>query len=703
MLRSLDTAVSGIKAHQLRLDVIGNNIANVNTTGFKYSRVQFAESFAQTIRGALAPNGNNGGVNPLLAGMGVEIQSIDTIHSQGTIEQTDKATDAAINGNGYFIVHDKAIDLASYTRNGNFGLNANGILTTQDGLFVQGWMANNTGTVNNATPVGDITIPLDETMVPKSTTSVSFGGNLYHPQILDPASSVANQFGNFIPTPAADGSAAAINVTSGQFVINGVSVTGSIPVVAANTRTFAQSLQELADMINKFTPQTNVFATMKTVPDVAGTVQARIILTSSVLGDDSQIVVSGTAIPQVNATAIVNAGTTTTETITNYGQDAGGNGVLAGAINFASGAIVVNGVDIGSLTTTPLTNTSEQNAQSILALINAKTSLHGVTAETDGNGHIRFRSKAKDIILSGSSVGQDGTTAGADVTTRLYAGLNKARNATVYSGATIDVYDAGGGKHPITYYYNADYNEVYGGVAGNNWLTGTRVQNDWHWATSTTDTQILLDSKDENGNETDHTIKFDQRGVLQTVNGKMRMHFNSAIPVPPGGFITRDWLQPQVMKINLGTTGKTDGLTQFMTPATLAATDQDGYTKGDLISFNIASTGVINGIYDNGRRKAIAQLALANFVNPMGLTRSASNSQGSHTVFQETENSGRARIGTAQSVGYGEVKGSALELSNVDLTNQFTDMIVTERGFQANARVITTSDEILQEVVALKR
>jgi flagellar hook protein FlgE len=153
----------------------------------------------------------------------------------------------------------------------------------------------------------------------------------------------------------------------------------------------------------------------------------------------------------------------------------------------------------------------------------------------------------------------------------------------------------------------------------------------------------------------------------------------------------------QTINIDLGTNGDFDGVTQFAAPSTTKAVEQDGYGLGYLESFTVDSSGVITGVYSNGNKAPIAQVALATFTNPQGLVTEGDNN------FRQTNNSGIANIGTAESAGRGKITAGTLEMSNVDLAEQFTDMIVTQRGFQANSRSITTSDQMLQELLTLKR
>ena len=108
MMRSMFSAVSGLKTHQIRMDVIGNNIANVNTIGYKAQRASFQEMFSQTMRGASAPTSDSGGTNPQQVGLGVSLASIDTIQNQGNLQSTSKTTDIAIQGSGFFVVQDGA-------------------------------------------------------------------------------------------------------------------------------------------------------------------------------------------------------------------------------------------------------------------------------------------------------------------------------------------------------------------------------------------------------------------------------------------------------------------------------------------------------------------------------------------------------------------------------------------------------------------
>jgi len=172
------SAVSSLKAHQLKMDVIGNNIANVNTVGFKGSRVTFQEVFSQTLRGAGRPQeGGRGGTNPQQVGLGINVNSMDTFHTRGAVERTDYNTDLMINGDGFFIVSDTtAGSNKNYTRAGSFGLDTDGNLVTSDGYYVLGYKSDGKGGFVES--LEGLKISKSITSPPKATNTAVFEGNI---------------------------------------------------------------------------------------------------------------------------------------------------------------------------------------------------------------------------------------------------------------------------------------------------------------------------------------------------------------------------------------------------------------------------------------------------------------------------------------------------------------------------------------------
>lgn len=177
MMRSMYSGISGLKNHQVRMDVIGNNIANVNTTGYKKSRVVFKDTLYQSLRGASRATDARGGTNPMAIGMGMTVSSVDQIHTPATATYTNKTTDLAIDGNGYFIVESGG--QTYYTRAGNFDFDELGyFVSTSNGYRVQGWMADKYGAIDTVQASRAIDISSFKTVNPNATTQVNFTGNL---------------------------------------------------------------------------------------------------------------------------------------------------------------------------------------------------------------------------------------------------------------------------------------------------------------------------------------------------------------------------------------------------------------------------------------------------------------------------------------------------------------------------------------------
>ncbi len=446
MLRSLMSGVSGARGHQTFLDVVGNNIANVNTVGFKKSNVRFQDLLYQTSRGAMPPVEGRGGVNSLQVGLGVRVAAIETIHTQGNINYTGSDTDVAIQGNGYYVLADGENRI--YTRAGNFTLDSqNKIVQAGTGYRVQGYEMTPDPTdptkFIQGSSLSDISIPLGAKMEARATTKIGFRCNL--DSRVEP---VAEEEWNPYATP---------------------------PVVPAEASSYSTTT-EIYDSLGK-----------------AHELEVTWVRTGN--KEDNQW--SWYAhMPDLN----------------------GGQVVGRGQFSFG---------DDGKIVTTPDPNTS------------------------------------------------------------------------------------------IT---------VNFGVEG------------------AEDSTILLDFT--------------------------------------GGSFDKETIE---------------GVTQYASPFTTKGYFQDGCKMGTLEKFAVAYDGTVMGSYNNGQNVPMYRLALANFVNPEGLTKVG------ETHFQESSNSGLAQIGIPGADGNGVLVGGALELSNIDLTEEFTQLILAQRGFQANARVITTSDQVLEEQINLKR
>ena len=400
MLRSLFSGVSGLRAHQTMLDVVGNNIANVNTTGFKSSSVEFQDTLSQQLKAAGAPQGAQAGTNPAQVGLGVQVAAVNTAFTQGPAETTGVSTDLMIQGDGFFIVNDGGQQV--YTRDGAFSFDTNGNLTTANGAMVQGWTATG-GTVNTSGTVGGIKLPLGTSMAPTKTDSAVLAGNL-----------------------PADGS-----------------------------------------------------------------------------GD-------------------------------------------------------------------PPTN-------------------------------------------------------------------------------DLKVYDQKGQMVDVTLSYTYD--------------TATKV-----WSLNYNDPSIVPPATQPAAT----ALAFNADGTLSTT---------SPVSVTLNG---------QTVALDIS------GITSYGGANTTEVVSSTGNAMGSLASYSISPDGTIEGVFTNGMKQPLGQIALATFNNPGGLNK-VGNSE-----YSESVNSGQAQIGAAGTGSRGQLAAGELEGSNVDLSQEFSNLIIAERGFEANSKVITTSDEVLQDLVNLK-
>ncbi len=283
-------------------------------------------------------------------------------------------------------------------------------------------------------------------------------------------------------------------------------------------------------------------------------------------------------------------------------------------------------------------------------------SLLGFTAVTSGN-------------ISAGSSDVSNSAGGAFV-------LASAGDTSNFS-TPVTVYDSLGNSHVMTMYYRKDN------------LGGTG--NVWEWF-------AIVDAADSTSGTTEiqaqGTVTFDTNGALYS---------ESTITYPTGGFdFTGGAAQNQQIAVNFGTSigeggSGTDMTTQYGTASGLAGLTQDGYASGTLRSISVAQDGLISGVYSNGRDLTLGQMLLASFQSVEGLKSSGNN------LYSETYSSGQALVGAPGSSGRGSVQANTLELSNIDIAEQFVGMITAQRGFQASSRIITTTDELLAELVNLKR
>jgi flagellar hook protein FlgE len=231
MLRSLFSGISGLRAHQQMMDVTGNNIANVNSIGYKSSQTIFEDTLSQMLRGAGAPqtgpNGSQGGTNPAQVGLGVRLAGINTNFVQGSAQSTGRPTDLMVSGDGFFIVD--SVNEQLFTRAGAFNFDADGRLVTPTGAAVQGWPAAN-GVVNTAAPLGDIRLPMGTQIAPTPTGQMVLSGNLEG--TLTAGADVVRTIRGYSPQGTETDLTATFRPTAGGWTVDfagGPAATGAVP------------------------------------------------------------------------------------------------------------------------------------------------------------------------------------------------------------------------------------------------------------------------------------------------------------------------------------------------------------------------------------------------------------------------------------------------------------------------------------------
>ena len=176
MIRSMSTALSGLRNHQVMIDIVGNDIANVSTVGFKGSVAVFSDVLSQTLNGVQSPGGDSAGTNPAQIGLGSRLAGTQQSFTQGAIQRTERNSDVAIQGDGFFVIGNGDDEL--YTRAGSFNLDARGRLATVDGTLVKGWQSGANGAIDINAAIGPIEIRVGDLLPPDQTTEVGVGGNL---------------------------------------------------------------------------------------------------------------------------------------------------------------------------------------------------------------------------------------------------------------------------------------------------------------------------------------------------------------------------------------------------------------------------------------------------------------------------------------------------------------------------------------------
>ncbi|MDZ7377948.1 MAG: flagellar hook-basal body complex protein [candidate division KSB1 bacterium] len=661
MMRSLFAGVSGLRNHQLQMDVIGHNIANVNTVGFKAGRVTFQESLAQLLRAASRPGSQTGGQNPMQVGTGMNVGAVDTLFTQGSLQPTGLMTDLAIQGDGFFIVSDGALQY--YTRAGTFQIDANGALVHPGtGYILQGVMADADGTIQPSSAVQNIVLPFGQKVPARATTLVSFSCNLdADTQAL--AQILAGDLSSHAVVTAT-GAPTSLTIVAGTndtltiTVDNdaGGTVTKSITLAAG---TYASVDDLVAEINAKLRADTSLNGEVIAELATVGTATVVRLRTVDAGGSSTKLAVAGNAATNLKLPATTATGTTASTAINSLPQ-------VTTALT-AGDVIRISGLNPdGSVVNSTYTYAAGDTVQDLLDAINA--ALSGATASLDSEGRLLVTDNVAGTSMTNLSLTLDDVdSSGSLFRVPQFLMYQEGRDAGTHT-ASIEVYDSLGQTHNLAITFTN--------------ISTSSNPNRWSWEVVIDDGKITPSSGSKG------TVSFNSDGSLLVFssNDGQPLTFN------PG-----NGAETVAITLDAGRGNDFAGITQLRSVSTTVAKSQDGYGMGNLQSISIDATGRITGQFSNGVSQVLAQVLLANFTNPAGLEHAGDN------LYLETANSGNAVKGVAGTTIAASISAGALEMSNVDLAEEFTQMIIAQRGFQANARVIATSDTILDEIVRLKR
>jgi len=695
---AMNTAVSGLRSQQTFMEVIANNISNSGTIGFKRGRMTFEESFSTLLQGASRPPGDEGGVNPLQLGSGSSIGSIDTVITQGAIQSTGNNTDIAIRGDGFFVVSDGQNDM--FTRAGSFQWDSNGRLVIPfNGLKVQGRVADAEGVVDDGSPIQDIVVPFGTIDPAQQTTEVKFVGNLdssaqpagniittdplYSREIAGLATDINGLFAKGDANIQITGmSSLSTTVNIEVSAADGTETKQTYTYVAEDTSATSKDFHTFDDLISEIN---NDFSSLMSVAlNDSGALEFTNL-------DDPANTLNITSVNSVLSTALSAAnGVVGQRTTDEFSHVAVGTDALTSLRNSkgedlgltSTDTIAINGNVGGEAIALASVNVDDGSGGSITFgdFIKEVSNSFGVT-NVDG---VQINSATGALVINADGGLQNEIT-GVNITTNAASSggtsqvFDNVFDATVGNwsetqsaedvthSASVRVFDSLGNDHSLTLEFKKDVS----------------LPNRWTWS-------ITVPEPAEMTGGYSGTVAFDANGILESFSyddGAVSLTFD-----PKNGADV-----PVEIDMNFGTLGRSDGISQFASTSTVIARNQDGYASGVLDNVVIDDQGTITGSFTNGNSRVIAKLVLATFNNPAGLLRVGDN------TYDVSSNSGLPIYGFAGSSINATLTPGAVEMSNVDIAEEFTNMITAQRTFQANARTITTSDELMQETVNLKR
>jgi flagellar hook protein FlgE len=636
MSSSFITALAGLRANQSWLDIVGHNLANTNTPGFKASRALFSDQFSRLVKPATSPSGALGGTNPLQIGLGTKLAHVDRNMNQGALNLTGRTFDLALSGRGFFAVSDGTRTF--YSRVGSFGLDSDyNMVDVRTGYKVLD--------ADGQT----FTVEIDEVVPPKATESISIQGNL-PAQVTGPLAEILESSSSLVegtPATIAGSNGGPFAIPAGETWTMELIVNGGAPQqVSVASVTGSVTAQEIVDAINQLdhvtasvngaggidlvSDKNGESSTIKVTPGAVGKDLAALVGfgTSLVTGTES----AATAASDLNALVTTLSQYAVGDKIEISGTDADGTPIAATFSYGIDGTTVQDLVDF-------------LNAQLGQATVSFDTATQKLEIQADATGEAELSLAITD------AVGQAGKGDWSELAMAVTTNGTGPDTAT----STVEVFDEAGTTHLVTLTFERQDDGTWNMVASVPATEGTMVAS------------------------TVQGITFNPDGSLVT---------------PSSAQISIDFVGQSTQSIDLalGQAGTFDGLTQFGSGPNVLADSQDGYGVGELASLGVDDTGTIQGFYTNGQSLELGQFGVATFANEMGLETYGDN------YLVETPNTGQRTLAGGKAGPAGAVVGGALEESNVDTAEEFVRMIQAQRGFQANARVITAQSALLEEV-----
>ncbi len=685
MMRSLFSGVSGLKSHQTRMDVIGNNIANVNTTGYKSKKLNFSDMLYQTTQAASGPSNNVGGINPRQIGLGVKTAAINTtITQEGATQSTGNPFDLKLTGEAFFVVSDGTNTY--YTRDGSFDVDkAGNLCMASTGYIVKGWPADDEGRIIDGA-VSNLNVMAKNSYDAAATTKASASGmidatdtnletkngKIMNLQVLDNKGYEYNlQFG-ILPQKTTTSGTRDIHNSETEYALKNTiykvdasKLEYSYPVGTENRILSSTDSPDLITALDKA-----VWASVSAGAATGGVTS----MTYTNPGDTNN-----TMKITINADFLNNNNLDLLQYSELMGRE------LTVSFSGDTGYVTTT---TGAPPTYPLGSDVTVNKikdDAVAFFYNAGTTANGVTTYTvkPANAYVTTIKQdyeddggnaITDYIFRGSATGTP-TTGPVDGATG--TDMTDAINARDLYDDIMKVIKLGSQNNVKPAYITKEPKDTTSVNPGKYTISLLGMSSEGE----PIDISSLL-----NNGTTSWTLAYNKdNGTFDYVGEAGSKEFNLALSTIDTKFSN--------VSIDMSDTSN-----QFNEgKSSITAEKDDGYKAGTMKGVSIANDGIITANYSNGMSLVLGQICVATFANSMGLQNEGDN------LYSETANSGDCQTVDIKASGTGYMTTGVLEMSNVDLSQEFTDMITTQRGFQANSRIITTSDTLLEELVNLKR